>query len=320
MIPAIDSRKRSNGVTDGVIEPSSKKRKANGVSLKEYERLKAIAYGAQSVKDVIQTSDAPDHDPWVMIKPEEEVQDPRFSYLEKKKPIRAPPTIREPPISLAAAKGPVPAVPAPKPGTSYNPVFQDWDALITAEGSKEVEAEKKRLEEARIEQARLERIAAAENERGEFDDIQTEDESAWEGFESDCSGAEWMMKKRPERKTPSERNKFKRRKEAERREKWERKEKEREKQQKQIGEIIKRAKEEAKMKAREMAKVGEGDDAEEEVEVDGSVLRRRRFGKDTCVYLLTAFPLSSLVYISVVFQNHHWSSSYQMNCKTRCVY
>jgi len=285
-VPAIGSHKRSIGVTDGVIEPSSKKRKSNGVSPREYERLKAVAYGGQSVQDVIKPDDAPDYDPWAMTKPEEEVQDPRFSYLEKKKPIRAPPTIREAPISLAAVKGEVPAIPAPRPGISYNPVFQDWDALIVAEGEKEVEAEKKRLRESEIEQARLERIAAAEHER-ERDDIQTEDESAWEGFESDYSGAEWLKKKRPERKTPAERNKIKRRKEVERKEKWGKKHKERERQQKQIGEIIKKAKEEVKMKAQAMVKAGEGMDGEN-AEVDERSLRRRKFGKDPYVLLLRA--------------------------------
>jgi len=278
--PAIDSHKRP-GVTDGVIEPSSKKRKTNGVSHREYERLRQIAYGNQSVEDVIKTNEAPDYDPWAMTKPEDEVQDPRFSFLEKKKPIRAPLTLKEAPISLVAGKGSVPAVPQPKPGTSYNPVAQDWEELLVAEGQKEVEAEKKRLKEAGMEKERLNRIAAADNER-EHDDIQTEDESAWEGFESDYSGAEWLNKKRPERKTPTERNKFKRRKEAERREKWEKIEKEREKQQKQIGEIIKKAKDEAKFKALVRAK--RDSDGEDE-EVDDRVLRRRRLGKDAYVYL-----------------------------------
>lgn len=262
-----------------MIEPSNKKRKTNGVSPREYERLRQVAYGRQSVKDVIKSDDAPNYDPWATTKPEDEVQDPRFSYLEKRKPIQAPMTLKEAPISLAAGKGSVPALPEPKPGTSYNPVAQDWEALLASEGQKEVVAEKKRLREAEIEKERLDRIAAAEHER-EHDDIQTEDESAWGGFESDYSGAEWLKKKRPERKTPTERNKFKRRKEAERREKWEKKEKERGKQLKQIGEIIKRAKDEAKAKALVTAK---GDSSEDDEEVDDRVLRRRRLGKDAYV-------------------------------------
>lgn len=171
----------------------------------------------------------------------------------------------------------VPAVPAPKPGTSYNPAFHDWDAMLVAEGQREVEAEKKRRREAELEQQRLDRIAAAEIERDA--DIQTEDESAWEGFESDFEGAEWLKKRRSERKTPAERNKVKRRKEAERRQKWEGKMKEMEKQQRQIGEIARQMRKEAKARALVKAEL------EKSKEVDDQVLRRRRFGKDVYVML-----------------------------------
>lgn len=207
-----------------------------------------------------------------MKRPEEQKQDPKFSYLDKTKPIRAPATLKEAPVSLIAGSCDVPAVAAPKPGTSYNPVFQEWNALLKAQGQREVEAEKKRRREAGLEQERLDRIAAAETERDA--DIQTEDESAWEGFESEYEGAEWLKKRRPERKTPAERNKVKRRKEAERREKWEKKMKEREKQHRQIGEIARQMKKEAK--ARTLVKA----ELEKPGEVDEQVLRRRRFGKD----------------------------------------
>lgn len=146
-----------------------------------------------------------------------------------------------------------------------------------AEGQKEVEAEKKRRREADVEQGRLDRIAAAENERDA--DIQTEDESAWEGFESDYEGAEWLKKRRPERKTPAERNKVKRRKEAERWEKWEKKGKEKEKQQRQIGEIARQMKNEAK--ARALVK----SELDRPGEVTDQRLRRKRFGKDALVSL-----------------------------------
>ncbi|KAL9073370.1 MAG: hypothetical protein Q9161_002985 [Pseudevernia consocians] len=270
VIPPVDGRKRS-GVTDGVLQPSNKRRK-HGVSPREYERLREVAYGSQTVKDVIKDDGAPDHDPWAVKRPEEQQQDPKFSYLDKSKPIRTPATLKEAPVSLLAGSCNVPAVAAPKPGTSYNPVFQEWDALLIAEGQREIEAEKKRRREAGLEQERLDRIAAAETERDA--DIQTEDESAWEGFESEYEGAEWLKKRRPERKTPAERNKVKRRKEAERREKWEKKMKEREKQQRQIGEIARQMKTEAK--ARTLVK----DELEKPGEVDEQVLRRRRFGKD----------------------------------------
>lgn len=229
---------------------------------------------------MIKTDDAPDYDPWDAKLDEEEL-DPRFSYLEKAKPIRAPSTIKEAPISLAAGKGEVPAIPAPKPGASYNPVFEDWDALLTTEGQKEVEAEKKRLLEVAREQERLARIAASQNEPEYDNGIQTEEESAWEGFESDYEGAEWLKKKRSERKTPAERNKINRRKEAERRDKWEKKEREKEKQERRLAEIVKMAKEEAKRK--ELMRIG-GETAEVQEEVDDRVLRRRKFGKDAYIY------------------------------------
>ena len=246
------------------------------MSPREYERLREVAYGSQTVKDIIKNHDAPDHDPWAVRPPEEEPES-QFSYLDKTKPIKAPATLKEAPVSLVAGSRNVPAVPAPKPGTSYNPVFQDWDALLIAKGEKEIEAEKKRRRETELEQQRLDRIAAADVERDT--DIQTEDESAWEGFESDYEGAEWLKKRRRERKTPAERNKVKRRKEAERSEKWEKKMKEREKQQRQIGEIASQMKKEAK--ARALVKAG----LERPKEVDYQVLRRRGLGKDPYVAL-----------------------------------
>ncbi|MCJ1394250.1 hypothetical protein MMC18_007128 [Xylographa bjoerkii] len=209
--PAIDSRKRS-GVTDGVLESSSKRRKHNGVSPQEYERLKLHAYGGERItKDIIKTDINPHYDPWA--ENNVEVQDPRFSYLDKAKPVRAPKSLTEAPISLLESSKAMPAVTKPRPGTSYNPAFEDWDQLLTEECNNEVGAEKKRRQEAKAEEEHLSRIAAAQNER---DDLLTEDESAWEGIESEYEGVEWLKKRRPERKSPAERNKVNRRKEAER--------------------------------------------------------------------------------------------------------
>ena len=161
-------------------------------------------------KDIVKADGVPEHDPWEEVNITE---DPRFSYIEKPKPIRAPCTLKEAPISLLEGPKVMPAVVKPKAALSYNPNFEDWDKLLVQEGEKEVEAEKKRIQEAKEEQERLARITAAQEERN---DIQTEDESAWEGFESEYEAAEWLKKKRPERKTPAERNKIRRRKAAER--------------------------------------------------------------------------------------------------------
>jgi len=267
-------------VTDGVIEPTGKKRKTNGVSPREYARLRAVAFGSQSVKDVLQTDDAPAHDPWGDDDAAMMPEDPHFDYLEKKKPIRAPTTLKEAPISLLAGAKDVPAVAKPKPGISYNPVFEDWDALLTAEGAKEVEAEKKHLHNARLEEEKAARIAVATREAERDEGLLTEDESAWEGFESEFE-EEWLTKKRPERKTPTQRRKVERRKERERAEKWEKKEKMRVEMEKRIGAL----KKEVDKNARERAVMAKADvEGENEGEVDGTMLRRRRLGKDVYIY------------------------------------
>ena len=238
-----------------------------------YERLKRIAYGNNNVsKAIIKLDEAPDHDPWAPID-DDTAQDPRFSYLEKPTPIRAPPTLKEAPISLVIGTDSFPAVAEPKPGTSYNPLFQDWSDLVTQEGEKEVEAEKGRLKAADIEKREQARFAAAVSDEERA--IQTEDESAWEGFNSDYEGSEWLKKRRPERKTPAERNKIKRRKVAERQAKCELQLKERARQAQAIKDIARRVQHEAKLKI-----IGNQKDMSAPVEIDDRILRRRRLGKD----------------------------------------
>ena len=266
-VPAIDSHKRP-GTTDGVIEPSSKRRKKDGVSPKELERLKSVAYGGTAgPKDIVEV-DGAHYDPWAI---QVEEQDPRFSYLEQTKPIKAPGTLKEAPISLIKGISTLPAVVKPKGGSSYNPEFQDWEQVLTEEGAKEVEAEKKRLKEAALEQERQDRIAAAQDKR---DDYQTEDESAWEGFESEYEGSEWLKPRRPERKTPAEKNKIKRRKEAERQSKRDAQAKVRAQQAQKIKDIVAKVEAESKAKASVIVARESTQDA------DDRVLRRRKLGKD----------------------------------------
>ncbi|KAL9022807.1 MAG: hypothetical protein Q9185_000070 [Variospora sp. 1 TL-2023] len=285
-VPAVSTHKRL-GVTDGLIEPSSKRRRSNGVSFREHERLKKLAYGGESVrKDVVETNEVPFHDPWAPLQSDASERDPQYSYLDPPKSIKPPPTLQKAPISLLASTASLPAVPKPKAGISYNPVYQDWDALLTSAGTAEVAAERKRLADAAAEQEKQAFIAAAQNER-EDNDYKTEDESAWEGFETENEVAEWLKKKRPERKTPTERSKVRRRKEAERQAKWEAQMKKREKQARQIGNIAKDVEKEAKAKASStavnIAKSGNdddssGDDGDREGIVDDSILRRRKLG------------------------------------------
>lgn len=205
-----------------------------------------------------------------------------MSYLEPPKPVKPPSTLQKPSISLLASNSSLPAVPKPNPGKSYNPVFQDWDALLTSAGATEVVAERRRRAGAVAEAEKQAFIAAAQNER-ENDEYKTEDESAWEGFESENEVAAWLKKKRPERKTSAERNKVKRRKEAERQAKWDLQMKKRDKQAKVIGSIAKDVEREAKARASSTAigtSKADGEGSEEEG-VDEQVLRRRKLGKHT---------------------------------------
>ena len=278
-VPPVENQKRTR-VTDGVVEPSSKRRRSNGVSHKQYEKLRKNAYGGESItRDVIKTDEIPQHDPWATVSHDVDA-DPRFSYLEKPKPIRAPQTLKESPISLVAGTGAFPAVSTPKAGTSYNPVFEDWDQLLVEEGQKAIEAEKRRLKEAEIEKKRQERIATAQDEN---ENIKTEDESAWEGFDSEYESASWLKKRRPERKTPTERNKAKKRKAAERQRKSDLLLSKWANQAQQIKKIAKNVEAEAKMRAIDNAlcKVLALD------KVDGRVLRRRRLGKHLYVDMLS---------------------------------
>jgi len=136
--------------------------------------------------------------------------------------------------------------------------------------------EKKRLREAQEEKELSLRIDAAAKEE---DNRLTEDESAWEGIESEFEALE-LKRKRPERKTPAERNKVKRRKEAERKAKHEAEMKRRMKQGERITEIIKATKAELTEKSTEVVKGGPKDNADDDdEEMDDRLLRRRKLGK-----------------------------------------
>lgn len=212
-IPAVDSRKRpAPGTTNGIVPVSSKKLKRDYVSHKELQRLKSRAYGGEGQeKDIIETGQEVTDDPWAE---KVVVEDRRFTFLPKKQQPVAPKTLKDGPISLLENGKALPAIVKPKPGTSYNPDFDDYSNLLNEEGDKELAAERKRLQDLKDEEIKQAKIEAAqlEAERSEY---YTEDESVWEGIESGIEGAE-LKKKRPQRKTPAERNKIKRRKAAER--------------------------------------------------------------------------------------------------------
>ncbi|KKK15479.1 hypothetical protein AOCH_002381 [Aspergillus ochraceoroseus] len=215
-IAALDTRKRVNPkLTDGVIEPKTKKHKSDWVSRKEWLRLKQVAKDGNPMN---KSGGSGLYDPWADEADAAPVEDPQFDFLPKPKPKVAPETLKHAPISLAANGKAIPAVLKPNAGTSYNPTFEDWDRLLQEQGAKAVEAEKKRLEEERKEEERQRLIVEAGEDDG---GVRSDDESAWEGFESEYEKPEWLNKKRPERKTKTQRNKIQRRKEAERQAKWE---------------------------------------------------------------------------------------------------
>ncbi|KAH7398458.1 ribosome biogenesis protein Nop53/GLTSCR2 [Pyrenochaeta sp. MPI-SDFR-AT-0127] len=266
-VPPVAARKRLADVDD---EGKRKKAKVSG---KEYDRLRAIAYGGEQVKkDVVQSGVTADYDPWAV---QEVKKDPRFSFLKEKKAKVEPSTLKHAPISQAKDGKAIPAVRKPAGGKSYNPKFEDWQNELMRESDKAVEAEKKRLQEAREEAERMERAAAeSESDSGE----ESVWESEWEGFSENEDGG--LKLKRPERKSLSQRNKIKRRKEAERKAKHDAKVKAKEQQVLEIKRLAKSV--EAKEKARAtiqdalVKKNAEllSDDEGEEVE-----LRKKQFGK-----------------------------------------
>lgn len=258
-------------ITDGVIEPKTKRHKSDYVSRKEWLRLKQVA--REGNPDAKKEGDDL-YDPWADAEETTTYDDPKFDFLKKPKAKVAPPTIKKAPISLAANGKPVPAVKNPDAGTSYNPSFEEWDRLLTEQGKLAVEAEKKRLEdEGRWqERQRLKAEAEAQNDNGE---LRSDDESAWEGFESEYEKPEWLNKKRPERKTQAQRNKIKRRKEAERKAKWEEQMKKRQQQAEHVTTIAEKVKEEEEER-RKQPEQGDGSSDEG----DDTKLRRRPLGKN----------------------------------------
>lgn len=271
VIPAVDSRKRpKSNVTDGIVEPKTKRPRSDWVTHAEWVRLKKVAKEGNPETKGVQGPVS--YDPWADDATPSNDKESEFSFLPKPKPLVAPPTLGHSPLSLAANGKAIPSVGNPDPGASYNPSFEDWDKLLTKEGEKEVEAEKQRLEELRVEQERLARVTEAD---GNNDDAAgSDDESAWEGFESEYENSEALSKKRPERKTQAQRNKIKRRKEAERRAKWEAQMKKREEQAAEAKAISKAIKDKDGSKTKSQQK-----DSDSSEEGDDASLRRRRFGK-----------------------------------------
>ncbi|RMZ88874.1 hypothetical protein DV736_g3893, partial [Chaetothyriales sp. CBS 134916] len=223
-VPAVDGRKRkSSALGDGIYDSSSssKRRKEGWVAKKEVQRLRA-KISMQNVLDgggqaEVGGTDA-EFDLWAVPGPALAVhtQTEQNEYIPQPRSKVAPATIHRAPIPMTASAKPTKSVSSPDAGTSYNPTFEAWAALITREGDKEVAAEEVRLAKAQADterQARIDLIATKPD-----DGYDTGIEDAWEGFEteSDAEGLKDLNKKRPGRKTPQQRKKAERRKEQER--------------------------------------------------------------------------------------------------------
>jgi nucleolar protein 53 len=282
-VRAVDSRKRPvlsvSRTTDGILEPSSKRQKQDWVSKKDVARIQdSLQGGSHLTTAQLEEDKSPAFDLWsegaiVATVPSKGamVKQVPVELAEYVAPVRAkvaPGSLKQAPTPMTASGRPVRAVRDPNASSSYNPTFEDWDAALTKEGEKEIEAERKRRVAAVAEAEKEARIAAAS-----LDDVnyQTDPESAWEGFETDREDSS-VKAKRPERKTQAQRNKIKRRKEAESQVRHEQQMANKKKQAKQIEEALKAGNVVLGEKMIEAAEQYSSDGE------DDSTLRRRRMG------------------------------------------
>lgn len=267
-VPAVGSRKRDARITDGVLEPASKRQKKDWVGKKELQRLKQ-GLDTPSHLSSERLEDGADFDLWSSA-PAQTLETSVDEYIPKVQPKVAPDTIRRAPVPITASGRPVRAVQNPDAGTSYNPSFEAWDDLLTRAGEKEVRAEQARLEKARLEAEREARVAASAAEADR--EGETDYESAWEGFETDNDEAT-LKKQRPERKNQTQRNKIKRRKDAERLAKHEAAMGKKQKQTEDSIMALVTAEEK-----KELARQEEGQGEQLQYDEDGEQLRRRKLG------------------------------------------
>ncbi|ROW08055.1 hypothetical protein VPNG_06088 [Cytospora leucostoma] len=274
-VPAVSSKKRSGDkTTDGILPV--KRQRTNYVTKKELSRIKKVADGHhESTVEVVDAS----YDPWAMdVSPiataVNEVQE-RNEWIPELVKAKTPSTLAKKPISLAANGKQIPAVAKPAGGYSYNPVVTDYLTRLEEEGEKAVGAERKRLEAEEADRKKQEAAArsAAEAEAAEAKAELSEwdEDSAWEGVESDAEG---VLTKRPKRKTPAQRNKAKRRKEAERLAKHQAAALRKEQQAKHIKELAEAVEERQRELALQKMEMSDGESDGNELE-----LRRRQLGK-----------------------------------------
>ncbi|KAL2761106.1 hypothetical protein ACRALDRAFT_2024961 [Sodiomyces alcalophilus JCM 7366] len=288
-VPAVPLRKRPAKTSDGIL-PVKRQRK-DWVSHTELARLRKVADGQHDSPITVQDAT---YDIWAapapgaptVIKapdvPEEE------NFIPPEVNPKLPRTLRLKPISLAASGKPVPAVSKPTGSYSYNPLFEEYAARLQAESNKAVEEEKKRLAQEEADRVKAEAAArsAAEAEAAEARAEMSEwdEDSAWEGFETEADEDEEQVSARKiaKRKTTVQRNRYKRRKAEEGRLKHVAAMKRRDEQAKRIREIAAEvAEREAHRAALVQAKLAGGsDESEEEVGGEGELrLRRKKLGR-----------------------------------------
>ncbi|KAK7957705.1 hypothetical protein PG996_010850 [Apiospora saccharicola] len=281
VVPAVDSRKRpsANKTTDGIVP--SKRLRTNYVTHKELTRLRKVADGHHELT-VEFTEDV--HDPWAVApaaeKPQQDVEEPMDVFDLRKEKKKAPKSIAQAPISLAASGKRVPAVVKPTGAFSYNPSFPEYEARLAEESEKALAAENKRLAEEEADRLRQEAAArsAAEAEAAEARAqlSEWEEDSEWEGLQS--GGEELAVsKKRPDRKNQQQRNRIKRRKEEERRLKHEAKTKVRKAQLEEIKKLAQEARE--RDLSRALIKAQAGQVSEMDMDETDDAVRRRQLGK-----------------------------------------
>ncbi|KAI3342836.1 ribosome biogenesis protein Nop53/GLTSCR2 [Ustulina deusta] len=269
-VPAVPMRKRPGDKTSDGIIPTKRTRREY-VTVKELSRLRKVADGHH--ESTVEIADA-SYDPWAAV-PEPAalcvVEDKRN---DKKK---APKSLEQKPVSLLASGKTMPAVPKPAGGHSYNPKFEDYEARYTEECNKAVEAEKKRLAEEEAERIKAEAAArsAAEAEAAEarVELSEWEEDSEWEGFQSEGEELRQTAKKQ-KRKTKADRNRIQRRKDEERRVKREAKTKVRKEQLERIKQIAQEVAERDQALA-----LAQAEESDSSMASNDEILRRKQLGK-----------------------------------------
>ena len=280
-VKAVDTRKRTGDdpLTDGVIE--KRKKRSDGVSHAQLQRLRAIAYGgAKSAPGGVLAASRrqlPDYDPWAAnagdrFKDATVRAFEKLDFVENPQPVRAPVTLKRVPTALTAI-GSVPAVRTPAPGISYNPDFDKWDALLQAEGAKEVSLERKRL----AVEAEDERIQAlVDDSDQEFLSDKSGDEHEDSSDDDSDDDAETKAKREAKRKTQAQKNKTLRLKERERKDVEAKSAKKQERELMMIKKYTRDVKLEERMRmARKIARMTAPDDDAK----DPQIMRKKRFGK-----------------------------------------